>query len=106
MSKEQQRKSVSRSAPLASLNWTNPKQPCSIRWRAMLAIASFIIRDPDDLPLHTRVPNLKSRAPLVHSNLTTDPIYRCSKEGWADRPSVGLPHSRSNSKCVGGALVC
>ncbi len=28
-------------------------------------LLSFIIHDPDDLPLHTRVPDLKSRTPLA-----------------------------------------
>jgi hypothetical protein len=73
----------------------------------MLAIASFIIDDPDDLPLHTRVPDLKSRTPLAHSNLANKPIYRCSKERWADRPSVAksghdsfLRRSRRSSRFV------
>ena len=61
----------------AESGWLSPELLTGIRrvkgvkCFGRMAIASFIIHDPDDPPLHTPAPDLKSRTPLAHSNLAT-----------------------------------
>ncbi len=76
----------------------------TLRLRAMLAIASFIIRDPDDLLLHTRVPGLKSRTPLAHSALATGrSIAALKSSGLIGRKSIDSLLVRP--ECLGRAQV-